>query len=80
MITEYIQAALQKACYERLPEEGSYYGDIPGFEGVWASAPVLEECYNELREVLEEWLLFRIHRNLPLPEVNGLALRIKEVA
>lgn len=80
MITEYIQAALQKAHYERLPEDGNYYGDIPGFAGVWASAPVLEDCRNELREVLEEWLLFRIHRNLPLPEVNGLGLSIKEVA
>lgn len=79
MITEYIQAALHKAHYERLPEEHSYYGDIPGFDGVWANAQALEECREELREVLEEWLLFRIHRNLPLPEVDGLALRIKEV-
>ncbi|MEW6169906.1 MAG: type II toxin-antitoxin system HicB family antitoxin [Pseudomonadota bacterium] len=80
MITEYIEAALQKARYERLPEKDSYYGDIPGFEGVWASAADADKCRSELREVLEEWLLFRIHRNLPLPEVNGLNLKIKEVA
>lgn len=80
MITEYIHSALQKAHYELLTEEGNYYGEIPGFEGVWASAPTLEECRDELRAVLEEWLLFRIHRNLPLPEVNGLNLKIKEVA
>lgn len=80
MITEYIHYALQKAHYELLTEEGSYYGEITGFEGVWANAPTLERCRDELREVLEEWLLFRIHRNLPLPEVNGLTLKIKEVA
>lgn len=80
MITEYIQAALQQAHYDRLPEDGKYYGEIPGFAGVWASAAALEDCRNELREVLEEWLLFRVHRNLPVPQVNGLDLRIKEVA
>lgn len=80
MITEYVRAALRKAHYERLQEEDGFYGEIPGFTGVWASAPALEKCRDELREVLEEWLLFRIHRNLPVPEVDGLGLTIKEVA
>lgn len=80
MILEYVQAALHKACYEQFEDKIEFYGEIPGFEGVWASAPTLEGCREELREVLEEWLLFRIHRNLPVPEVNGLTLRIKEVA
>ncbi|MGH8403526.1 MAG: type II toxin-antitoxin system HicB family antitoxin [Gammaproteobacteria bacterium] len=80
MISEYIQASLAKARYEQLVDKNEYYGEIPGFAGVWANAPTLEACRDELREVLEEWLLFRIHRNLSLPEVNGLTLEIKEVA
>lgn len=80
MISEYIQASLSRAHYEQLAEKREYFGEIPGFEGVWASAPTLESCRDELREVLEEWLLFRVHRNLSLPEVNGLTLKIKEVA
>lgn len=80
MISEYIQAGLAKAHYEQLADKSEYYGEIPGFAGVWTNAPSLEACCDELREVLEEWLLFRIHRNLPVPEVSGLTLTIKEVA
>ncbi len=37
-------------------------------------------CREELEEVLEEWLLFRVSRNIDLPIVDGLTLTIKEVA
>lgn len=56
------------------------YGEIDGFEGVYATAMQLEDCRNELRSTLEDWLLLSIHRNLPIPEVNGLSLQIRDVA
>lgn len=68
MVTQYIAAALRKANYEILPVDGSYYGLIPGFQSVWANAKTLEGCREELAEVLEEWILFRVSKNLPLPE------------
>ena len=37
-------------------------------------------CREELREVLEEWILFRVHRHLPLPVIDDIELTIKEVA
>ena len=80
MLTRYIAAALRKAKYELLSEDGSYYGSIPGFQGVWANAKTLEDCRDELAEVLEEWMLFRVSRNLSLPVVDGLELAIKEPA
>ncbi|MDT4954262.1 MAG: hypothetical protein QOJ02_2400 [Acidobacteriota bacterium] len=80
MLTRYIQAALHQARYEILPDDQSFYGEIPAFEGVYANAAALEACREELSEVLEEWILFRISRNLPLPIVNGIELNIKEVA
>lgn len=40
--------------------------------------PTLEECREEFAEVLEEWLLFHVYRNRPLPAVGGIELRIKE--
>jgi len=80
MLMDYIQAALRQARYEILPEDGSYYGEIPVCNGVYAQAPSLEKCRQELQEVLEEWILFRIHRNLPLPEIEGIHLAVKEVA
>lgn len=57
LLTEYVQAALKKAKYEILKDDGSYYGEIPELRGVWANADTLEECRNELREVLEDWIL-----------------------
>jgi predicted RNase H-like HicB family nuclease len=80
MLLEYIQAGLRHAKYEILPDDGTYYGEIPEFNGVYANALTLEECREQLREVLEEWVLFRVHRNLPLPAVDGIELAIVEVA
>jgi predicted RNase H-like HicB family nuclease len=79
MVTKYLRAAMRDAKYELL-EEGGYYGSIPGFEGVWADAASLEECRDELAEVLEEGLLFRLSRQLPVPVLDGMDLVVHEVA
>ncbi len=78
MLLEYIQAALRHAKYEILPDDGSYYGEVCECNGVYAHAKSLEECREELREVLEEWVLFRVHKNLRLPAIDGIELLIKE--
>ncbi|HLB12165.1 MAG TPA: type II toxin-antitoxin system HicB family antitoxin [Dehalococcoidia bacterium] len=79
MLTAYIKAAMRRAKYEILPDDKSFYAEIPSLEGVYANADSLEDCRDELEEVLEEWVLFRASRRLPLPVVNGIALQIKEV-
>jgi predicted RNase H-like HicB family nuclease len=80
MLSQYLQAAMHKANYKILEDDGSFYGSIPGFQGVMANAETLEECRDQLAEVLEEWLFFRISRNLDLPVVDGLRLAIEEEA
>ena len=80
MLLEYIQAALHHAKYEILRDDGSYYGAIPECTGVYANTETLEDCREELREVLEGWVLFRVHRNLPVPAIDGIELNIQEVA
>jgi predicted RNase H-like HicB family nuclease len=67
MLTDYLRAALHQARYEILPDDQNFYGEIPGFDGVYSNATTLETCREELAEVLEEWILFRISKNLPLP-------------
>ena len=57
MLTAYINAAMRKAHYENLPDNEGYFGKIEGPQGVWANADSLEACREELREVLEEWIL-----------------------
>ena len=56
MLTEYIFRKLNQARYKILDDE-SYFGEIPGLQGVWASGKTLEKCRETLREVLEEWLI-----------------------
>jgi predicted RNase H-like HicB family nuclease len=80
MLTEYVQAALRHARYEILPGDSSYYGEIPECNGVYANATTLEDCREILREVLEEWILFRVYRRLPTPVIDGIGLTVKEVA
>ena len=80
MISEYIVTAMRHAKYEILQNAGSCYGEIPECNGVYASAALLEDCREELREVLEEWVLFRVYKNLPIPVIDGRELVIKNVA
>lgn len=79
MLREYVSAAMRGAHYEILEEDGTYYGEIPDLEGVYANAEILEACRDELEEVLEEWVLFRISRNLSIPVVDGIDLRVRKV-
>jgi len=80
MLSDYTKAALRHAHYELLNDDQSFYGEIEGFDGVCANAKTLEDCREQLAEVLEEWVFLRIHKNLPLPAVDGIALKISAVA
>jgi predicted RNase H-like HicB family nuclease len=54
MLTDYLSAALHRARYEILPDDQTFYGEIPDCTGVYANAATLEDCRTELAEVLEE--------------------------
>ena len=49
-------------------------------QGVWAQADTLEACREELREVLEEWIILGLKVGHPLPSIDGITLTIQEVA
>ena len=80
MLTEYLQSTMRAAHYELLDQAEGFYGEIPGFQGVYAQGSSLEKCREELASALEDWLLFRISRHLPIPVVEGMTLEVKEVA
>ena len=79
MLTEYLRLAMGKAHYELLGDGEGFYGEIPGFQGVLAQADTLEACREELASTLEDWLLFRISRQLPIPVLGGLDLAVREI-
>ena len=75
MFNEYIEKAMHHAHYEQI-EDGTYFGRIPGFKGVWANKSTVQECRAELREVLEGWILLNIADHTPLPRVDGMTLEV----
>jgi predicted RNase H-like HicB family nuclease len=80
VIVEYLMSAMRLAHYAILEGDEGYYGEIPGFQGVYANDATLEGCRNELQSALEDWILLRVSRNLPLPTVDGLTLKIEQTA
>ena len=78
MLTKYLEAAMRHAHYEILTDDRTYYGEIPECQGVYANARTLEACRSELAEVLEDWLFFRVYKNLPLPKIDGVELSMKK--
>lgn len=79
MLTQYVQAAMRKATYEILPD-GTFYGEVPGFQGVYANAPALDACREELQEVLEGWIVLGLRLGHTLPVVEGIDLAVREEA
>ena len=73
MLTTYIQSAMKHAKYEILKDQ-TFYGEIVGFQGVYANADTLEMCREELQSALEGWILLGLKMDHPLPEVDGLRL------
>lgn len=71
MIIEYIEAALSKAKYEIIDDEEPYFGEVPGLKGVWATGKTLEQCRDNLREVIDGWIIVRLRKNLPIPSIGG---------
>lgn len=79
VLLKYLAAAMQKAHYDFVAEDGTYVGEIPGFRGVFASGTTKEACEVALRRVLEEWVLFRALKNHPLPTVDGIRIENREL-
>jgi len=80
MLIEYVQTAMRQAKYKIL-EDGTFYGSIPDFEGLWANADTLEGCREELQSALEDWMLVGLRLGHTLPVVGDINLTAKlEVA
>ena len=79
MLTEYLRAALRLAEYERT-EEGRWFGQIPGFEGLWADGATVESCREALQSALEDWVVFGLVNGFAVPPIDGIDLTSARVA
>jgi predicted RNase H-like HicB family nuclease len=74
MLARLIDEAMERAEYEIIEDEGTFWGEIPGFQGVWARHATLEGCRRELREALSDWIALRLRLGLAIPVVADLDL------
>ena len=74
MLANYLDKAREQAVYEIIQEEGVYWGEIPGLQGVWARQATLEGCRRELREALSDWIALRLRLGLPIPILADIVL------
>ena len=74
MLASYIDRAMERAVYEIIEDEGTYWGEVPGLQGVWARHVTLEGCRHELREALSDWVALRLRLGLPIPVIEGINL------
>ena len=77
MFSEYIQAALRRARYEPL-DDGSYMATVEGLPGAIATGKTIEECREDLIEVIEEWVTIRLQRGLDIPSMDGHKIGISQ--
>ncbi len=67
MLSQFIEKKLKSARYKLL-KNGTYFGEVPGLRGVWANAKNLEDCRQELQEVLEDWLFLKVRAGESVPD------------
>ena len=73
VLTEYLDEAMAQAVYDKL-EDGSFAGRIPACTGVVAFRSSLKECEDELRSILEDWILIGLKLGHELPVVAAIDL------
>ena len=73
MLTRYLQVAMHIAIYKIL-EDGTFFGEIPGLQGVYANSKTLEDCRDELQDVFKDWVLLGLHLQHSIPVLDGIDL------
>lgn len=76
ILSDYLNRALSQAEYDKL-EDGTFFGRIPSCKGVVAFAATLRECEDELRSVLEDWVLVGLKLGHTLPVLDSIDLNGK---
>lgn len=74
MLATYIDKAMELASYEIVEDDGTYWGEIPVLQGVWANHSTLEGCRKDLREALSDWIALRLRLGLSIPVVAEIDL------
>lgn len=74
IMVRYVRAAMRRVESRQL-EDGQSFVEIPGLDGIWASNMDAESAFDELEEVLIDWLLLKIeHEDRDIPILDSISL------
>jgi len=73
MLLTYIQKAMDSAHYEFIDDEEPFDGEIKPLNVVWATGNTLEACRANLANAVEDWVLFSVAKNLPIPALGSVS-------
>ena len=51
---------------------------VEGLRGVMATGETIEECREDLIEVIEEWIAIRLQRGLAIPDLDGYEVNVSQ--
>ncbi len=69
---------MSKAIYEVIDDEQPYYGEVPELKGVWAIGKTPEECRENLKMAIEDWIALSLRFDLPIPSIEGHKIKAPE--
>jgi predicted RNase H-like HicB family nuclease len=71
---EYMHAAMRRAQYERVENEG-WFATIPELPGLWASGPTIEDARKDLFHALDGWISVHVIAGQNrLPDIDGVSV------
>ena len=73
VLSDYVECAIAQAVYDKL-EDGTFAGKIPPCKGVIAFGATLQECQEQLRSTLEDWILVGLKLDHSLPTLGDINL------
>ncbi len=73
VLTDYVDRAFAEAVYDKIGD-GTFVGRVPPNPGIVAFGSTLRECEDEVRSVLEDWILLGLKLGHPLPVIGGIDL------
>jgi len=71
MLDAYKAEAMKQAHYELIEDEEPFYGEVPSLSGVWGTGKTVEECRENLKSMLEEWIVLSLRKGFDLPELKA---------
>jgi predicted RNase H-like HicB family nuclease len=63
-----------------LLDDGTFAATVSRLRGVIATGPTLEACRRDLAEVVEEWVLVRVARGLPVPALGKATVKVRRAS